>query len=196
MSPWDVPNLPERVRALYIEGKSMSQIASAASKEFGVYVTRNAVVGKIHRMGWGRPGDAVKKMTNRQVSHTKPERIPTVAKAPRLKVEKPAKPSPPTPFTFKPVVLAPEETPAPVPLNPKAWEPLEGVAVAKDPPGRGFCKWPIGDPEEGGFGYCGARACVGKGDKVSPYCPSHYMRAYRAAPPKNLDLKTLERIAR
>ncbi len=33
----------------------------------------------------------------------------------------------------------------------------------------GFCKWPIGDPQDQGFCYCGADT----GDVARVYCPTH-----------------------
>ncbi len=184
MTPWDIPNLTERALALYKDGKSATEIASAVSREFGVRMTRSAVIGKCHRKGWIRPRDAATVMTTRQLGQTKQDRIPDHLKV----LRKDAAKAKPTPFTYRPVILAPQETPAPVPLNPKAWEPLEGMTAVREVPGFGFCRWPIGDLEDGSFGYCGAPACNGKKGKVSSYCSSHYVRAYRATPPKSMRL--------
>jgi GcrA cell cycle regulator len=38
---------------------------------------------------------------------------------------------------------------------------------------KGACKWPVGDPKDADFHYCG---CKQKPD--SPYCESHHARAY------------------
>ena len=47
--------LPEAARTRLVEldaaGRSASQIAEALGNEFGVYKTRNAIIGLIHRMG-------------------------------------------------------------------------------------------------------------------------------------------------
>ncbi|HKR88600.1 MAG TPA: GcrA family cell cycle regulator, partial [Phenylobacterium sp.] len=44
--------------------------------------------------------------------------------------------------------------------------------------GAHMCKWPIGDPLEAGFTYCGRPAADG------PYCPGHAQVAYKpGAPP-------------
>lgn len=40
---------------------------------------------------------------------------------------------------------------------------------------RGDCRWPIGDPQEGGFSLCGAAASRGA------YCAAHAAVAYRGA---------------
>lgn len=186
MTPWDIPTLTERTLALYREGKSNSEIAGVISKEFGVHMTRNAVVGKCHRMGWVRPGAAASLMTTRQIGQTKQERLDGHEKVLRKDVRKK-----PTPFTFKPVILAPADTPAPVPYNPKAWEPFEGMEAVREVPGFGYCRWPIGEPGSSDFGYCGAPAQVNRKGKVSPYCCGHYARAYYASTPPRLSLKSL-----
>lgn len=36
------------------------------------------------------------------------------------------------------------------------------------------CRWPIGDPGEESFHFCGAKPALGK-----PYCPEHCLVAYR-----------------
>ncbi len=186
MTPWDIPSLTERAEALYKEGKSLAEIATALSTEFRVRITRSAIVGKSHRAGWFRPNSAVSLMSSRQLGQTKQDRTPDHLKVLRKDAQK----AKPTPFTYRPVILAPQETPAPVPLNPKAWEPLEGMTAVREVPGFGFCRWPIGDLEDGSFGYCGAPACNGKKGKVSSYCSGHYVRAYRASPPAPLRLST------
>lgn len=38
------------------------------------------------------------------------------------------------------------------------------------------CRWPLGDPREQAFGFCGYRAIPGL-----PYCPEHAKTAYQAA---------------
>ena len=41
------------------------------------------------------------------------------------------------------------------------------------------CRWPIGDPDSEGFHFCGAPVFVGK-----PYCYEHCKQAYQFTPPK------------
>ncbi len=47
-TPWTNEQLI-RALALWAEGKSSTEVASALNKEFGTSHTRNAVIGKIHR---------------------------------------------------------------------------------------------------------------------------------------------------
>jgi len=42
----------------------------------------------------------------------------------------------------------------------------------------GTCRWPIGDPGQQGFCYCGADT----GHPVAPYCPTHKARAFVPKP--------------
>ena len=41
------------------------------------------------------------------------------------------------------------------------------------------CRWPIGDPDSENFHFCGAQVFVGK-----PYCYEHCKQAYQFTPPK------------
>ncbi len=179
-SVWNAPDLVERLTALQKTGKSMSQIA----RELGHGITRNAVISKLHRMGLQHRG-----ATDPGQSKTAYRAAKKVWTPPTPKKRAPAVKRP-TPFTYKPVILAPEDTPPPAPINLDAWQPLEGVTVVREVPGFGFCRWPIGDLEDGSFGYCGAPACNGKKGKVSSYCSGHYVRAYKATPPPALRLST------
>jgi len=56
--------------------------------------------------------------------------------------------------------------------------------VVKAIPNRGFCRWPIGEVGEVGFGYCGDAACKNRDGKTAAYCSTHYRRAYKAKVPK------------
>lgn len=60
-SPWAVPGRVERLKVLWEEGLSCSRIA----REFGDGITRNAVIGKVHRLGLeGRSPDTSVKRKN------------------------------------------------------------------------------------------------------------------------------------
>jgi GcrA cell cycle regulator len=39
---------------------------------------------------------------------------------------------------------------------------------------RSTCRWPVGDPADSGFFFCGGRVAAGR-----PYCPRHCARGYR-----------------
>jgi GcrA cell cycle regulator len=110
--------------------------ASAIGRMLGV--SKNAVVGKAHRM----------RLESRPSPIRRDQRTPA-----RRRVPMPAQTLP-----QRPVV-------APPPPSPR-WT----VQRRADGPS---CLWPIGDPNETDFHFCGAQAVEGK-----PYCPDHCARAY------------------
>ena len=161
----------EILKTMWMEGKSASQIA----KELGG-VTRNAVIGKVHRLG----------LSNRATT-TKAKAAPKAKATPKAKA--PSKPktvetsssssSPVTTVTIpprKPIITAGQPLP-PQPSNSEiSAEALEKVAtVEKDAKKLSLmeltertCKWPIGDPATDDFWFCGLTAETGK-----PYCEAH-----------------------
>lgn len=150
----------ELLRKLWNDGLSASQIAG----ELAQGITRNAVIGKVHRLG----------LSGRA-------KVPTASQRPRP--PKPVKP-PPSVRAHVPAIsgnlafaLAPRvvEAPAPrmvaelvVPLN----EPL-GIMELRE----STCRWPLGDPTASEFRYCGGEAVIGQG----PYCRFHARIAYQPA---------------
>jgi GcrA cell cycle regulator len=151
------------LKRMWKEGKSAADIAKALAKG----VTRNAVIGKAHRMGLsGRPSPI-----------KKPPSAPK-KEAPRKEVLKAA------PATKK---AAPPVTVSGVKHNPLLREVAEPRKFEKEPipPGGGvalidlterMCKWPIGDPREDDFTFCGRNIRQG-----TPYCPDHAGMAYQSS---------------
>ena len=136
----------ETLKKLWLDGLSASQIA----KQLGG-VTRNAVIGKVHRLG-----------LSGRAAPSQPTR--PVFKAPRA--PRPA-PAPQQPRRVEPhaVVAA---APAPV------YYPEEPGSATVLTLGAHMCKWPIGDPATDGFSFCGRRT-----DVDGPYCASHARVAYQ-----------------
>jgi GcrA cell cycle regulator len=143
----------EHLRALWQDGLSASQIAEQLGG-----ITRNAVIGKAHRLGLtgrpspikNRPAGIVRPRLPRRppVEHAAPPRAVAVA-APPPRVE----PAPP-----QPVAASVEEGPG------------ASILTLTDR----ICKWPIGDPRDANFHFCG-RASI---DNL-PYCAEHARRAYQ-----------------
>lgn len=129
--PWDQERTEQCVK-LWNEGLSANHIASRLGG-----VSRNAVIGKIHRMG---------------LSHTSPGR-PFRTYGKRIKASKPRKPKR-VPAFGKPL---PPEQPTP--------DKLFGLADLES----NQCRFPYGDPQEPGFGFCGCETQMG-----SSYCPWHH----------------------
>jgi GcrA cell cycle regulator len=135
------------LKKLWLEGLSASQIA----KQLGG-VTRNAVIGKVHRLGLsGRATPAA------------PAR--TVFKAPR-----PARPVMAAPHTPRRPEPVPVHVP-PTPLPTVREEPGSATVLTL---GAHMCKWPIGDPSTDGFTFCGRRS-----GEDGPYCNEHARVAYQ-----------------
>jgi GcrA cell cycle regulator len=114
----------ELLKKLWLEGLSASQIA----KQLGG-VTRNAVIGKVHRLG-----------LSGRAAPSQPSR--PAFKAPR----------PPRPMA-QPAPRRLEARPAPMPA-PVYFVEEPGSATVLTL-GAHMCKWPIGDPSTDSFTFCG-----------------------------------------
>jgi GcrA cell cycle regulator len=158
----------ELLKKLWTEGLSASQIAG----RLGAGVTRNAVIGKVHRLNLS--GRA------QQPRSTQP-RAPRKQREPSLAGGRPGggRPGMPTAgSTALKHVLRAEMQPRPMALpEPK---PLRLVDLPQG--GRvtilhlsdKTCKWPIGDPGSEDFCFCGHGPRDG-----SPYCEYHARLAYQ-----------------
>lgn len=129
-SPWTKQRV-EMLARMWREGLSATQIARALAGG----LTRNAVMGKVHRLGLS--------------GRAKPS-IPGTPGAPKAIAEefRRAKPRPPRARPKAPPATATRRAPA------------EGVAtVLSVRPGQ--CRWPIGEPRAPGFALCGRAAVRG-----------------------------------
>ncbi len=57
--------------------------------------------------------------------------------------------------------------------------PLKAATQSLIDLGRACCAWPIGDPKDAGFRFCGTPT-----DDRSPYCIEHRQKAYTVSEPK------------
>jgi GcrA cell cycle regulator len=145
------------LKKLWTDGLSASQIA----KQLGG-VTRNAVIGKVHRLGLaGRaaPSRPIKRVLAAPV-RPKPVLVATATPRPAVATG----PAPAAPHA--PVAAKPARVPAP----PREQGDVIGVLEL----GPHMCKWPIGDPGDPHFGFCGAQVAPGL-----PYCTEHAAIAYQ-----------------
>ena len=138
----------ELLKRLWLEGLSASQIA----KQFGG-VTRNAVIGKVHRLGLS--GRATPSQPSRTTFKTPRPPRPMVSHqvSPRRAIERHA-----------------QSAPAP---RPPVYVEQPGTATVLTL-GAHMCKWPIGDPSTEDFTFCGRRA-----SDEGPYCVDHARLAYQ-----------------
>ncbi len=148
----------ERLKQLWAEGLSASRIAA----ELGG-ITRNAVIGKVHRLGLsGR----VKSSSGGQPRPRRP------------RAERPQRSSTPATAGNTALKIDPKERPRPV-AEPV---PLEELVIPISERAtilsltETTCKWPIGDPGHPDFHFCGRKADTG-----IPYCAHHARIAYQPA---------------
>lgn len=137
----------ETLKKLWLDGLSASQIA----KQLGG-VTRNAVIGKVHRLG-----------LSGRATPSQPQR--PIFKAPRA--PRPA-------IAAAPAARRPVEPSAPVPPSLPAYFAEEPGTATVLTLGSHMCKWPIGDPASDAFSFCGRRS-----DREGPYCGEHARVAYQ-----------------
>lgn len=138
----------EVLKKLWLEGLSASQIA----KQLGG-VTRNAVIGKVHRLGLS--GRATPSQPTRSAFRT---------------------PRPPRPVSSAPSVHRRHDGPrfeSRPPTRPAGFVEQPGTATVLTL-GAHMCKWPIGDPTSAEFSFCGRRA-----SEEGPYCIEHARVAYQ-----------------
>lgn len=150
----------EILKKLWLEGLSASQIAM----ELGG-VTRNAVIGKVHRLGLSGRG--------------KTPRAPSRPRAPRPRQNNP-KPKHSGGATIGNAALDIQHDENPVPLpNIQRYEelviPFSERANIMDLT-ECTCRWPIGDPTSSDFHFCGKKSA-----EESPYCSYHSKIAYQPA---------------
>lgn len=181
----------ELLKKMWSEGQSASQIA----KELGG-VTRNAVIGKVHRLGLSnRSGAGNAGPAKAEAKPAKPSKPETKAK-PAAKAEpKPAEAEPEAAPAPQPAAAAPQPqasrkaiVPAgqPLPPQPSANE-ISPEALARvsevEKKARKLtlmeltertCKWPVGDPATENFWFCGLPVQPGK-----PYCEAHVGVAFQ-----------------
>ncbi len=186
----------DRLKTMWEKGMTASQIA----EDLGG-VSRNAVIGKAHRLDLQSRPSPVK--ANEPATASAPK-----AAAPRAVAPPPPPPPPPAPRSFVPVYTpqaptgptgaqlrsvgpggflrqgpgdqAPPSTPAPprrlVPAKPAP--EMAGKTTLLDLNDK-ICKWPMGHPGEPDFHFCGNTVNPG-----FPYCVQHCGQAYQAQMPR------------
>ena len=125
---------------LWLDGLSASQIA----RQLGG-VTRNAVIGKVHRLG-----------LSGRAAASAPARAPRTAAA---RTKRPRRVAMATPALRKSPVRSPVQACVPAPESP-------GLIGDMAQLGAHTCKWPIGDPKSPDFSFCGRQA-------DGRYCAAH-----------------------
>ena len=179
----------EILKRMWSEGQSASQIA----KELGG-VTRNAVIGKVHRLGLSNrtqtgakpdspsePADAAAPpqaaVSGEPANTTAPPAKDAAAKQPA------AATAPRAPIPMRKMIV-PAGQPLPPQPSPNEISP-EALATQREIEKQAkrltlmelterTCKWPIGDPATDDFWFCGLPVQSGK-----PYCEAHVNVAFQ-----------------
>ncbi len=193
----------ERLKAMWTEGATASQIAD----ELGG-VSRNAVIGKAHRLGLEarpspvKPGEEKERPATAASAPVAAKAAPAERPAPRPAAAAPASPAPAQPAARSPqrpqsdlqyrsigpggfIRQGPGDQQPPIPPAP----PRRLVPAKPSPEiaektslldlNDRICKWPMGHPGEPDFHFCGNAANPG-----FPYCVEHCGVAYQAQLPR------------
>ena len=145
----------DTLKKLWSEGLSASQIAGRLGG-----VTRNAVIGKVHRLGLSGRATTIRGKS------TRARRATAGAKRPSKPIYKqPGNPA------FRSLYQGDSE-----PYSPPVEEmdiPLAERKTLQDLT-ESCCRWPIGDPQMADFHFCNMSKVPGL-----PYCESHARRAFQ-----------------
>jgi GcrA cell cycle regulator len=185
---WDSGML-KKLKSLVGKGLSTAEIG----KKIGM--SKNAVVGKLNRLGWNSKAGEVE---TQKATKTKKETTKVATK----KTEKPAKATSTKKVAEKKTkVVAPknkETKPVKTKVEKSVKEKItvktaskktkkdlalhelliqHALQMASLKPNQ--CRWPIGDPDSDNFHFCGETVFSGK-----PYCYEHCRQAYQLTPPK------------
>lgn len=168
---WDSATL-KKLKALTGKGLSTAEIG----KRLGI--SKNAVVGKLNRMGWNATADTV---AAKPVKSAIAKPLKKVAAKPMPKEKAKSEKS----TVAK--VIATKPTPAPknqksaisnqksLAMHQRIIRHSLGMASLR----HDQCRFPIGDPDSEDFHFCGEKVFPGK-----PYCYEHCKQVYQFVAPK------------
>ncbi len=183
---WDNATL-KKLKALTGKGLSTSEIG----KRLGL--SKNAVVGKLNRLGWNVKATEVDAPSPKKPAKETPAKKPVAAPKATASVKKPAEKKVAAPVKKAATPKVTVSKPAP-----KKKDVESGADTKKSSDSKSLnkslamhqrivqhslemanlkpnqCRWPIGDPDSEDFHFCGETVFVGK-----PYCYEHCKQAYQ-----------------
>ncbi len=169
----------EQLKQHWLEGKSASQIAGL----LGNGLTRNAIIGKVHRLGLAG------RAKSPSSGGSRPRQLPP-QHGPR-RVSSPRAPSVAPRIVRGATALAIN----PMPMSATEPEPFESVVLPMSlrvtivELNEAMCRWPLGDPACPDFRYCGSPVSSG------PYCAHHGGLAYQPAQERRRERDRERRLA-
>ncbi len=169
----------EQLRKLWLDGKSASQIAA----ELANGITRNAVIGKVHRLGLsgrvkspGQPAPRPRPARTQSSSHSGggSGMGVTLGAAAAQRSQAATRPSMPMTRGATALAYSPRADVEPVlrPVEEVVIPMSERVTIMELK--ESMCRWPLGDPATPEFRYCGSKSPVG-----DTYCANHARIAYQ-----------------
>lgn len=185
---WD-SNMLKKLKSLVGKGLSTAEMG----KKLGM--SKNAVVGKLNRLGWNagtvegekekKPAKKEKKSVIAKVARAlspKKSKSPAAKKETKPVAKKSKKKEPVAvkeakapKIELKPVKTASKKTKKDLALHELLVQ--HALQMANLKPNQ--CRWPIGDPDSDNFHFCGETVFAGK-----PYCYEHCRQAYQFTAPK------------
>ena len=186
---WDNGML-KKLKSLVGKGLSTAEMG----KKLGM--SKNAVVGKLNRLGWNAKGSDAEPQKTSKTNKTKTvSKTAEKAAAKKVVVEKKSKT---TASVKKPVKESGDSSKKKTVAKTKdVQKPAVKTASKKSKKDLALhelliqhalqmanlkqnqCRWPIGDPDSENFHFCGETVFAGK-----PYCYEHCRQAYQLTPPK------------
>lgn len=160
----------EQLKKMWDEGLTTGEIGKRLN------VSKNSIVGKVHRLGLsGRPSPIKRKNPEAQTVKPKTEKKPNPPVVKEVKQEKKLPPEP------KPIKV---KEPEPVKEKEPEVKFIPVIKEEKAPSKAGqnvslveldnhTCRWPIGDPKDENFHFCGNKVRIGQ-----TYCDEHAAIAY------------------
>lgn len=149
----------EQLKTLWNGGMSASQVANEMACGF----TRNAIIGKVHRLKLERRSNGtatfsagVRARKAKAHGNRNQPKVQNIVASIQARRE------------------APGIEPVPLPVTPELKPTIDSVLGLT----AHACKWPIGDPKLPGFGFCGRNP-----KEDSPYCERHHIRGHLRVQP-------------
>jgi len=164
----------ELLRQLWLDGRSASQI----SAQLGLGVTRNAVIGKVHRLGLSGRTKSSAPAAPRVRQRTAPLHRPSV-------VHRSSGVGRGVGHAVRGNTALALDTEHLMDMEPVAFDDVVvpiSLRVSIVELKESMCRWPLGDPTSPEFRYCGSQS-AGPG----PYCMPHGKMAYQPAQDRRRD---------
>ena len=164
----NAPTWPAEDTAVLLRSyEIMSAGAVAALPELGGRYSRNAVIGKMHRMGLKKPrplpsADSIyrRKLRRRRAAGDQTVRAPS--KKPRILTQKEPRPVAPEAIEIDPIQDTAADQMIPIGQHKSLFDLRDDE-----------CRFVVGDPHEADYFFCAAPVAAGL-----PYCPAHAARCY------------------